>query len=198
MNQEPLETLDPLAELDAAQRQQVERGQTVIAVDTPAGSTIPRVRVYATIDVSPARVWALIDRCADYPRTMKGVKAATELSRADGVVHVRATIGMPFPLKDLTAVTKGIHTVDEAGGRYRRAWTLVEGDYEQNDGSWVLVPFVTGGGAAQAPYARTLVRYELHVKPRIRVPKKLLEVAQKKTLPSLIEHLRTQFRSNLR
>lgn len=194
MNQAPLETLDLLGGLDAAQRQQLDRGQVVIAVDTPTGSAIPSVRVYATIDVSPARVWALIDRCADYPRTMKGVKAAQELSRADGVVHVRATIGMPFPLKDLTAVTKGIHTVDEAAGRYRRAWTLVEGDYEQNDGSWVLVPFAAGPATPAAPYTRTLVRYELRVKPRIRVPKKLLEVAQKKTLPGLIEHLRGQLR----
>ncbi|MCK5796574.1 MAG: hypothetical protein KAI47_05300, partial [Deltaproteobacteria bacterium] len=138
-------------------------------------------------EASPERVWSVIDRVRDYTRTMTSIKRSDELvreARDDGSVLVRAriTIGMPFPLKDLTSVTDAIHTAIP-GERYERAWTFVEGDYRDNSGAWILIPF-------EKDPRRTLVVYRLHAVPKIRVPASIHGLAQKKVIPKLINNLR--------
>jgi hypothetical protein len=130
----------------------------------------------------------VVDGVSNYARTMGGVKSVTELSREptdEGErVRARITVKMPFPLRDLTSVTDGIHTA-EPGERYRRRWQLVEGDYHANSGSWTLEPF-------DGDSRRTLVTYNLHAVPHIRIPASLYGLAQKKVIPRLIDHLRKQ------
>lgn len=163
-------------------RPRLEQGEVHVELENVPGSKAPRATVLAMIDAPPPRVWRLIDQIRDYERTMKGVKRAQELSRQDDRVRAQVTIGMPFPLKDLTSVTDGVHTVRE-GERYCRAWTLESGDYHRNEGSWTLEP-------DPAQPERTLVRYVIHAEPKIRVPGKLQQLAQKKAIPALIEQLR--------
>ena len=174
--------------IDASTRQRLDRGEVIINTRPVDGSPLPRVMVRAVVEAPPARVWQVIDAVHDYARTMGGVKTATVLSREEDAggerVRARITVKMPFPLKDLTSVTDGVHSV-EPGERYRRRWELVEGDYHANSGSWTLVPFDDDA-------SRTLVTYELHALPHIRIPAALLGLAQKKMIPRLIDHLRRQ------
>jgi hypothetical protein len=148
----------------------------------------PEFRVTAIFPSPISKVWGLIDRCGEYSRTMKGVKDSKELSRQsldDGRTEIRAqiTVGMPFPLKNLVAVTEAHHSVD-LESECRRQWKLLEGDYEKNEGCWILKPLPT------AP-PKTVVHYCLHAEPKIRVPARLQKLAQTKALPGLIEQLRT-------
>ncbi len=168
--------------IDSTLRLRLERGEVHVDLEDVPGSKAPRATVLAMIDAPPLRVWKLIDQARDYGRTMKGVKKAEELSRQDDQVRAKVTISMPFPLKDLTSVTKAVHTVRD-GERYCRVWTLESGDYHKNEGSWTLEPDPQRG-------ERTLVRYIVHAEPKIRVPGKLQQLAQKRAIPALIEQLR--------
>jgi len=174
--------------MDQQIRQRLDHGEVVIDTEAVDGSPLPRVVVLAVIEASPARVWRIIDQVSEYHRTMGGVKSSTEISRGpvqEGEqVRARITVKMPFPLRDLTSVTDAVHTV-EPDRRYERRWRLVEGDYRENRGGWVLTPFDDDS-------ARTLVSYTLHAVPNIRIPAALHGVAQRKIIPRLIDHLRRQ------
>ncbi|MCA9665326.1 MAG: hypothetical protein KC503_07050 [Myxococcales bacterium] len=172
----------PAPDLDASKTQRLARGEVIVENETVAGVSAPMVRAYARIDAPPERVWPLIDQTANYERTMVGVKRSEELKRDGNRIHAKVTVGMPFPLRDLTSVTEAVHTV-EPGVAYQRRWKLLSGDYQRNEGSWALFPFPGAEGA-------TLVRYELCVEPNIRIPKKLQNFAQTRTVPKLIDRLR--------
>lgn len=173
---------DRYLHLDASLKDRLDRGEVVVDTQEVAGSRTPKVVVRGVVEVPPERVWAIIDDCDNYAKNLTGLKKSREISRQGEVVRVRVTVGMPFPLKDLTSLTEGIHTVNP-GERYSRQWKLVEGDYRQNAGSWTLVPFEGDTG-------RTLVVYQLHAEPKIRIPKKLQLLVQKKAAPDIIRHLR--------
>lgn len=172
--------------LDPALRARLDRGEVVIETAPVPGSALPRVLLDAVIEAPPESVWPLINNTGDYCRTMPAVKRVEELSREPGAegdrVRVRLTVGMPFPLKDLTSITNARHT-ERPGELYRRAWELESGDYEANSGAWTLTPFEGDG-------RRTHVRYQVHAVPRIRIPGAIQQLVQKKALPRLIEHLR--------
>jgi ribosome-associated toxin RatA of RatAB toxin-antitoxin module len=180
-----------MTEPDPRARDRLDRGEILIDTESVPGSHLPRVLVRAVFEAPPERVWAVIDPVRDYESTMANVKRSEELLRErqdDQTERVRAriTVGMPFPLRDLTSVTDAIHTV-VPGESYERAWTLVEGDYRENSGAWRLVPF-------DGDPTRTLVSYRLHAVPNIRIPAALHGIAQKKVIPRLINSLRGKIR----
>ena len=166
------------------------------AVDTPgeiktwtepetAGA--PTYVAEGIVDAPPARVWALVSKCDDYVLNMPSVAASREISRAgDETTQFTAvcevTADVPFPFSDLTSVSRATMTVDAKTGGYTRAWTLISGDYEVNDGSWRLVP-IDGG-------AKTRVTYRIHVKPRTSLPDSVIQSAQQSRLPGVIQRLR--------
>jgi len=164
----------------------LEKGEVVVATRIPEGSNVVYVVSEGVVDAAPERVWALIEKCDGYAGTMPRIAASSELSRketpAGTVVRCRVTADMPFPIPDLTSTTEARHTV--GGGRFERAWTLIEGDYHTNAGRWVLTPFVDD-------QARTLARYELAIETKMPAPKSLVESAQERTIPKMYESLRT-------
>jgi len=164
----------------------LSRGELIIDTLPRGRGQVPEVQVLAVVEAEPGRLWRIIDQVGQYSRFMPSVKASEEVSREGDVVRARVTVDMPFPLKNLTSVTEGIHTVVE-GESYVRQWTLVEGDYLENSGSWILVPF-------EGDPARTLVEYRLLAQPKIRIPQRLQGLAQKKAIPRLIKRLREQVR----
>ena len=170
------------ATLSQDQISRLGRGEILIVSNPEPGSQLPRVTIMAVIETPPARVWALIDDADNYENTLAGVKSSQELSRDGENVRVRATIGTPFPLKDITSVSACVHR-DLGGGRYRRTWRMEQGDYKTNSGSWDLCPFSSNE-------ARTLVVYQVHVAPKMRIPKKVLQMAQTKAGPKMIEKIR--------
>ena len=86
-----------------------------------AGSDMPRAQVRAVVEAPLTKVWAIIDKCADYKRTMVRVLESEELSRVGQTVTCRTKVDMPWPFDDMQASTKAIHTIDP-GKSYRRAW----------------------------------------------------------------------------
>ena len=158
------------------------RGEVIIEPRPEPGSDLPRVTILAVIEAPSERVWRLIDDVNNSHRNLAGVKRARELSRDGERVMVEATIGVPFPLKDLTSTSESLHQ-DLGDGRYRRSWKMVKGDYKANSGSWDIVPF-------EGDRNRTLIVYQVFAVPKIPIPKKLQQMAQKKAGPKMVEQLR--------
>jgi ribosome-associated toxin RatA of RatAB toxin-antitoxin module len=173
--------------LDPTSLAALGRGKVLVSSHKVPGAKTPKLLVKAVVEAPPAKAWAVIDGASRYQEFMPRVKSSVELSREGDSVRTRLTVGMPFPLKDLTGITVGDHSVEE-GVRYSRAWTLESGDYERNDGCWTLTPF-------QGDVKRTLVIYELHVEPKIRIPKRIAAAVQEKAMPQLIQAVRDRIRS---
>lgn len=171
-------------QIDAQEKQKLARGEVLIHTEVVAGSSTPRLVVRALIDSAPEAVWPHIDQSSRYAEFMPRVKAASELSRDGDQVRTRMTVEMPFPLKNLTSTTRARHIV-EPGVRYVRQWSLEEGDYVLNEGSWTMVPF-------DGDPKRTYVEYRVHVIPKIPIPGSLRAAAQEKAMPKLIEALRAR------
>lgn len=106
-------------------------------IDLQEIDAVPTVTAEAIIAAPAERLWALIDRCADYKDTMVSIVASRELWRRDNKRSCDITADLPFPLPDLRGTTEAINTIDP-GKRWRRAWHLTEGDYAVNNGSWTL------------------------------------------------------------
>lgn len=162
----------------------LDAGKILVRTKDVDGFDIPKVTVEAVINASPEKVWALIDKCEDYEKTMVGLSMAKEISRKGDKIKCKTTADLPWPLDDLTATTLATHTVIP-GKRWQRAWKLVEGDFEFNYGSWVLKHFKDDPN-------RTHVVYKVHVKPKTAVPDSVKSMAAKSTLPDLIKHIRKQ------
>ena len=173
---------DELPTLSPAEVSRLGRGEVIITSMPEPGSPLPRVTIKAVIEAPTSRVWSLIDDVNNYHKSLAGIKRARELSRDGEKVLVEATIGVPFPLKDMTSTSESLHQ-DLGGGRYRRSWKMVRGDYKANSGSWDLIPF-------EGDESRTLIVYQVYAVPKMRIPKKLQEMAQKKAGPKMVEQLR--------
>ena len=166
--------------------QRLLRGE--VLVNEKKRKEFPIAGVYAegVIDAPMETIWPLIDQCSQYTQTMQRIERSKEISRKGNRVLCEITVELPFPLSNLTATTRAIHTV-QPGEMYKRAWKLVKGDYDYNEGSWTLTPF-------EGSKERTLVRYETQVAPKGLIPDSIRKMAQKKAIPDLFNHLRSQVR----
>jgi len=166
--------------VDAAMKSRLEGGDVIVSLEPVPGAPAPRIVVLAVIDAAPEAVWKHVSDPASHEQFMPRVKRSEELWREGDENRMRTTIDMPFPLKNLTATTKGKHTI-VPGERWERAWKMESGDYVSNEGSWVLTPFSAG---------RTLVRYAAIVYPKVPIPKMIQGAVQEKAMPKMIEALR--------
>jgi ribosome-associated toxin RatA of RatAB toxin-antitoxin module len=154
-----------------------------------AGSDVPWSIVEATIPAPAPLVWGIVSNCNDYKKNMPSIAGARELSRTGDpsssfTTVCEVTADFPFPLSDLTSVSKAVHTV-EPGKRYVRAWTMISGDYDYNEGSWTVV-------AVDDRTSRAT--YRLRVRPKMPVPDSMLGSFQAGTMPKIIEKLRARSR----
>ena len=169
---------------ESTTRGKLEKGEILVTAKKRKEFPNPGVKAVGVIKAPMDRIWPLIDQCANYTSTMQRVLKSKEISRENNIVICEITVDLPFPLDDLTAKTRAVHTI-KPEKMYKRAWKLISGDYEYNEGSWTLVPF---GNSLN----ETLVVYETQVEPKSIVPDSLRNLAQKKTIPALFEHLRNQ------
>ena len=170
-----------VARAEESDDERLNRGEVVVHSEEVAGSKTPRVTAQGVIEVSPATLWRLIDRCGDYARTMIRISASEELSRNGNIVMCRSTVDLPFPLPSLTSTVESVHTVGP-GQRYERTWTMIEGPYRDNSGAWILVPYGTSGH-------QTLLTYVMHADPDLPIPGWVQRMAQRKSIPQLFEKL---------
>ena len=160
-------------------------GQILTTTTKVSGSSIPRVTIRGVVDAPPARIWAIVGDCDTYVARLPRIRASRVVERTDHGMICELTVALPFPLSDLTAKTRAVHV--EGPPRWDRRWTLVKGDYEINDGSWVLEVF-------QGDPNRTLVTYSVHAVPHSAVPPWARRRAQESSMPGLIERLREETR----
>lgn len=160
------------------------RGEILFSLADVKGSAMPKFTVRAVFDAPAAKVWPLIDRCGAYAKTMLNIAESKEVSRKGNIVVCSILVDMPWPISDLRHVTRATHMV-KPGVRYRRAWSLVRGDYSVHAGAWTLTPFGKTG-------KRTLVVYTGHVQPNVSVPIWLVKKASARRMPALMKHLRKQ------
>ena len=165
----------------AEQRKRLEAGEVLIKMKNSKNG-VSAVRMMGLIKAPMKKVWSLIEDCNKYTKTMLRLKEAKELSRKGNQIKCKTVVAMPFPVKDLTAVTIATHT-EKPGKEYKREWKLVEGDFKVNTGSWTLKPYKDG---------RTLAIYKAKAAPKIDIPDMIRSAAQKKTLPKLFRHIRAQ------
>jgi ribosome-associated toxin RatA of RatAB toxin-antitoxin module len=161
----------------------LERGEVDVKIYSVKGSDAPKAVVTAIIDAAPEKVWEIIRDCRHYNKRFDRVKTSKLIEQKDNTFTCEVEIELPFPFSNLVGVTKATHTV-EAGKSWKRAWTLVRGDYHVNDGSWELKPYGDG--------TRTLAIYKIHADPKNAVPDWLRNKAQKSTLPDMITRLRKE------
>lgn len=170
-----------VAAADADVHARLDHGEILVEVTPVPGSDVPQLRMQGVVDAPPARVWDVIDHCAQYRERLPRIAASTELGREGNVVRCQVTVDAPWPMSNLTAVTRAVHTVSP--GLYKREWKMESGDYELNEGGWTLTAFDAAG-------TRTLAVYVVRTKPKAHVPGFLQEFAQKKALPDVIRALR--------
>ena len=168
-----------LAEDDLKTR--LERGEVEVSSHAVAGSSMPEVIAQAIIDTPPERLWAILQDCGNYQKTMQRVARSKELSRQGQKVVCEVEIGLPFPLSNLIGVTESIHVVGPP--KWSRTWHLLRGDYEINEGSWTLSRY-------EEDHKRTLAVYRVHAIPKSALPDSILRKAQRKAIPDLFNHLR--------
>ncbi|MFT7626367.1 MAG: hypothetical protein ACI9WU_005562, partial [Myxococcota bacterium] len=160
--------------------ERLEKGEVIISSKNKKGFNAPEVKATGLIKAPPAKVWALIEKCADYSKYMPRTLESEELSRKGNKVRCRVKIDMPFPIGDLNVVSDAVHTTK--GGVYKRAWKGVKGDLKVNIGSWTLKPYADG--------KHTVAIYKVISEPKIAIPDSIRAMAQRSTLPKLFTALR--------
>ncbi len=156
-------------------------GEIIVVTSDVDGYDVPKVTVYGVIDVAPERVWDAVSNCDGYVGLMPRIKKAREVSRSGSTIRCDVTVGLPFPMNDLRALSTAEH--NEGPPEWKREWTMVEGDYQVNTGSWRLRKF-------QGDDNRTLAIYSVHAVPNNRVPERIRNRAQERSMPGIIEALR--------
>lgn len=164
---------------DANER--LDGGEIIVVTSDVDGYDVPKVTVYGVINTSPERVWEIVSNCDGYVGIMPRIDKAREVSRSGSTVECDVTVGLPFPMNDLRALSTAKHT--EGPPEWRREWEMVEGDYKVNSGSWRLRKF-------QGDDNRTLAIYSVHAVPNTRVPERIRNRAQERSMPGIIESLR--------
>lgn len=167
----------------AQDRAVLDRGEISVRTIDVAGFDVPKIIVQGVIEAAPSKVWEIIEDCNRYPQRMSRIKEAKELERRGSTVICEVTIGLPFPISDLKATTRSIHVIGPP--TWSRTWTMIEGTYEKNDGSWVLTAF-------EGDPNRTLATYTIHAIPNTAVPAWARRRAQESSLPEVIERLRKE------
>ncbi len=144
-------------------------GEVRVATTAVAGSGIPQLTVHGVLAAPPERVWAIVDDCSSYRRSMPKVMASREILRSGAKSHCETTVRMPFPFSNLEGVSESVSTVE--AGRWLRTFRHLRGDYHKNDGQWLLT--------ACGPSAEhTWVEYRLHSLPKVSVPDGLMRRGQ--------------------
>lgn len=154
-------------------------------IDLREVESVPTVTAEALLTAPAERLWAIIDRCADYKDTMVSILASQELWREGDKRRCDITADMPFPLPNLRGTTEAINIIDP-GKRWHRSWHLIAGDYVKNSGSWTLT---------RVDAQRTHVVYVLAAKPKIAIPAFATRIGQQQVIPALFEKLEAQARA---
>lgn len=164
----------------------LSKGKISVRTVAVRGSDAPRAIVTGVVNAPPEKVWKVLKDCNGYKKTFGRLTESRLIKQSGNKFTCKVVVDMPFPLGDLSGVTRATHKVDP-GKEWSRTWTLVKGDYTRNDGSWTVRPFGENG-------TRSWVQYQVHAEPKIPIPGWIRNEAQKSTLPDMIKNLRKAVR----
>ncbi len=165
----------------------LSKGKISVRTVAVKGSDAPRAIVTGVVNAPPEKVWKVLENCNNYKKTFGRLISSKLLKQSGDQYICKVVVDMPFPLGDLSGVTRATHKV-EPGKEWSRKWTLIRGDYTRNDGSWVVRPFGDAG-------TRSWVQYQVHAEPNIPIPGWIRNEAQKSTLPDMSKKLRKAVRN---
>jgi len=168
--------------LDAEQRERLAAGEVIVQPLEPTDGVGVATRGIALVPAPPERVWRVVRDCGEQAQFMPRVKESAQLERDDGSSVCRTVMDVPFPFPDLFVELLSVEQTLPDGG-FRRHWTLLNGDFERNQGAWTVLPW--GEDAQQA-----LLVYESDAKPKTIVPDFILRAAQRETLPGGMRAMR--------
>ena len=171
------------ASASAQSNDTLSKEEISVSVVDVKNSEMPKVVVKGVVDAPPAKVWEIESDCTKYKQRMTRIKAAKLVKKTGDTYICDVTVELPFPLSNLRATTTAKHV--SGPPTWSRTWTLLEGDYELNDGSWVLQEFAGDPN-------RTFVVYSVHAIPNTAVPDWLRKRAQESSMPDVIKRLRTE------
>jgi ribosome-associated toxin RatA of RatAB toxin-antitoxin module len=163
----------------------VRGGDVEVKTYNIKGSEMPKIIAFGVIKAPIKTLWGLVVDCANYKNTMGSVKVSKLISGSEAAGKMRCELvaDLPWPMDDLRSVVD-ITFKRLPNGVLHRSWTLVEGDYKANTGSWTMTPIDEG--------AHTLLRYELHAEPHTSVPQWLKKKAAKVRIPAIFERLKEE------
>lgn len=167
----------PLVDADA---ERLARGEVVLHFSEVQGSAYPVATARVVVDAPPSRVWPIVADCERTGEVMPDVATAAVVAESEGASRCTVVVDLPFPLGDLTSVTRAVLDV-RPGHHWQRSWRLVAGDFTVNDGYWRLEP--TGDG-------RTIATYHIDVRPTTPLPGWLVSFIQRAKLPEMMQRLR--------
>ncbi len=170
---------------DIDRNDRLRRGDILLEAVPVPGSDEPEVVLAGVIDAPPEVVWAILEDCDNYKRTMPRIVESQELSRTETHRVCRTLLDSPWPMEDLEAVAEA--EIEVVPGRWTRRWWLVRGSFTKYSGSWTLTPFGADG-------KRTLAVQRSHTVMTAQVPGWIRDIAVQNGMPDVIRSLRTHAR----
>ncbi len=171
------------ANVSAQSNDALSKGEIGVELVDCKGSEVPKVIVKGVIDAPPAKVWRIVSDCDNYSKRMPRIKASKQIEKKGDTVICEVTVGLPFPMSDLRATTTAKHV--EGPTVWSRRWTLIEGDYEINNGSWEISAF-------DGDPNRSFAVYTVHAVPNTAVPAWMRRRAQESSMPDIIRRIREE------
>ncbi|MCP4809739.1 MAG: hypothetical protein GY913_24960 [Proteobacteria bacterium] len=114
-----------------------------------------------SVQVPPTAFMAVLTDFVSYPDFLPDMEGARVLSEQGDAWEVSFSLRL---IRQLDYTLRLVRTVGDEGHQ-RLEWTMVQGVFRENRGSWTLAPTATGG---------TLALYELDVAVGMYVPRSIL------------------------
>ena len=152
-------------------------GEVYVRTVKVTDSSMPKLIAEGIIKTAPESLWAVVADCANFKKNMENIKHSKHLGFNNGLKRCELVVDLPFPLGDLRSVVDV--KLKKDNGKYYRSWSLVEGDYDKNEGEWYLEARADG---------YTFLRYTVHVEPKVAVPNYFLGMAQKSKIPGVYKN----------
>lgn len=173
----------PVVGAAQADREDLAKGEIYVKRQSVKGASSPKFFAQAVVDAPVAKVWEVVSNCDRYMQRMPGLRSARLVERQGNVYTCEITTALPFPINDLTSVTRAVHT--EGPQSWERKWSLVRGDYTRNEGLWRVEPF-------EGSTTRSLLTYELHAETERAMPGWVGRRMENTSIPQLFERIRAE------
>lgn len=171
--------------VSASAERKLRKGGVIIKELEPTNGDGVAAQVTGLVDAPPAEVWKVITDCDGYQRFMPRTAKSGVRGTLPNGQKCFVEIDMPFPFDNLWSVVAARHS-QGADGSYVRRWSLLEGTYSRNNGSWSLYPYDNG--------TKTLLVYRLDADPDVTLPDWIISSAQTSALPDLFDAVRKRVR----